>query len=1452
MKIILSYKKPIFDENLKIIEFEIYNKYIIEYSNKKKGGDIFDDIDDIIIQKKSSNSTASTFMNETRTKEHKQGSVINITNIKINENMTIFDLKMLIYNITNINIEDQHIEQNTHSENDEYKNIEYEYENIDLMISIDTCLNNLLNDNNNQLYEIPLDLNLMNNRYLYIIKELSKVRKVNDLKYIKNLEIDIFNINDFIQNKEQLNKQLMQDNENLNNIYYGFIEKYFPYYTIDLFKYFLKSDNKLDLYPNLFVEKNKIINKLDELNKLENMKLSKNELKSSIKKLNIKIESYKTEKIINMQSLFNIIELQKFNNIHKIRCKLNINDKLVYLEKINLLDTKYNDITLIGHDVENSNIITFLITITNNKFKLINSIINVTLDEYNNIYLTFFPNENFNIEDYKLLIENEINKIITQLNKLLKMNITIINKYNLKVETMDSEYLIDNTSDNILYNDIIKTFQNNEYLGYYKITEYDDILNKIDLKLKYININTYINETKLNNLTDNYFIFNIDPILIEKYSNIIYTSRISIQIRVDDIRIIYTNIHTNEYNDISTFFIKLIKKSLTKNITKSKNLINANKIKILKETDPKLYIINKFDNKNLYSRKCQSNKQPIIVQPTDIKSKKNVTKYWNFTKNKPEYYSCDSKKFPYIKFLTGIHPNNYCIPCCRKRAADDIKIFSSYQNIHKKCLQSFTYSKDETETTQLKSRYIMNYSCKITLESNRMMELPISLKKIFSGQYDVTNDDTTYYIKGVNQNFINVNNVSLLHILAMILDKNTSDVITFINNFLISNPNIINNLIGGKLLNYITNISELIKLINNTFNSSLTLHDFKSFNLWNEFFIDISKFFGYKYIIIDEFDNNTINDSKLKLLLNDNIKNVSGFINNNDNYKYIILIRRNINSEYYYYPILKLNYKEYFTDVNKFKIAFNYDDQVILKIKNIYKITLDNTPLAYENISLDLIHDFILVNNTTTSYKIIKYYVNKKMEIYSILIQINNKNMKESYIYLNVDNKVINDISYINLLKSKLYDFKTIKINMYDIFYRDVNKFILDVNKFIFDTNKIHYTDIFYKKYLNDIIMLNKDILKLDLSEIKYLIFNDKDLNLKYTYLRIQSFILNQNKIIGVVCNNLNIYITESIEVKNGIKTIENKYNYIRDLLKSNKIKKKSIENLFTREFSLENNTSSVYKLYIPDIVEIPDFSKYKNYFKYFKYNPFVINNIINSLETIPDNRQLNINKAIYETNLYNLLILHIVEIIKKIKNTNIRNKLKLVIYNFTKEDINNIIIYKSNKKIYEIINTSIDKTTSLSGTTQKTYIKIILSLKTIIFYNKQQPLQKIKNLCLDIISNTRFEFDNLYLYELLKLNKSDFLHKLDKLVENVIIYKNVNKNENIIDLTLCNNTKKSYYCNKNKLIIDKNIYKKMMDIFYYDITNPFKQQLLLNFTNINNDLYKFNNYINEKIYIYY
>ena len=1433
MKIIINYKKPIFDDNSKITGFELFNRYIIE-NKSKKGGDIFEDLDEILVKKKSKITNENA---DLKIKEHKKGSTNNISNILINEFMTIYDLKVLIYNIIGISVENQHIEQ--YIDKNQYKNIEYIFENTSLLLYLDTCLNNLINYENNQLYDISLDSNLINNRHLYIIKEFSKIKKLKDLDNINNLEFDIFNLDDFILNKDQLNKQLSQDTENFNNIYYGFIEKYFAYYTVDLFTYYLKSDNKLDLYPNLYIEKNNIINKLNELNKLDNIKIQKNESKSTIKKLNIKVESYNTEKSVDIQYIFNILELQKFNNIHKIKCKLNINDKNVHLEKINVLDMKFIN-NLLESNLE-SDSMSILITINNKKFKLIDNTITLVIDVYNNLYLTFFPNEEFDLEDYKTLLEFEINKIIIQLNKALQLNITLLNKYNIKILSLDSEVLLDNSKNNITYQYIIKKIQNNEYLDYYKLHEFDDISNKIELKSRYVDINTYINENKLNSLSDNYFIFRLDPHLIDRYNKTVYDSKIIIQIRTDDIKIMYNNIGINEYDNIKTFFIKLILSSLTKNNINKNNFTNANKIKILKETDPKLYIINK-NNKNVYSRKCQSNKQPIIVQPKDVKSKKNVVKYWNFTKNKDEFYSCNNKKYPYVTFLTGLHPNNYCIPCCRKKSVEDVKIFSSYKSIHNKCLKTFKYIKEDVDNTQVKSRYIINYSCKIILEHNRIMELPITLKKILNSKYDITtneDDDITYYIQGVMQNFVNINNVGLIYILSLILDKNISELIVFINIFIIANPNIINNLLGGKILNYVSNIKELVKLINNTFSPNINLQHFISFDLWNEFFIELSKYFGYMYIIIDEMDIDILNDSKLKLLIDNKIKNTYEYISNT--YKYVILVRRVINNITYYYPILKLNYKEYYVNNKQYKIAFSNEDIIILQIKNIFKLSIEKIKKS-DNITLELVRNFILSNN---KYKIIKYFLNKNTEIYSILIQINNKN---NYIYLNLDKTILSNISYKEALKSKLYDFNPIKIQLYDITYTNILQFINEINNFIFKTNKIHYSDVFYKNYINNINMLNKSNIKdnklTDKTANIYLILNDDDINIQYKYLRIQSFIINDSKIIGMVCNNLNLYFTDHLDIKNGIKIIETKINKIIQLLRNTNIKKSIIDEIIMRDFSLENNN---YKYYLPNILNISNFLSYTNYFRFYKYNPFIINSIINSNDIVQDTRQLNINKALYETNLYNLLTLHIVDIFKKIKNTKLRNKLKLIISNFSQNDINLIISSKSNTKIYDMIYILDNDIIN-----QKIYANIIILLRNIINLNKSQSLSKIKNICLDKFDNTRFEFDNLYLYDILKLNKVDFIKKINKLLENNIIFKKPNTNANIIDLTLCNSTQKSYYCDKNKLIINKDIYKQLLDIFYYDITNSFKQQLLLNFTNINKDINKFNNFINEKIYIYY
>ena len=78
------------------------------------------------------------------------------------------------------------------------------------------------------------------------------------------------------------------------------------------------------------------------------------------------------------------------------------------------------------------------------------------------------------------------------------------------------------------------------------------------------------------------------------------------------------------------------------------------------------------------------------------------------------------------------------------------------------------------------------------------------------------------------------------------------------------------------------------------------------------------------------------------------------------------------------------------------------------------------------------------------------------------------------------------------------------------------------------------------------------------------------------------------------------------------------------------------------------------------------------------------------------------------------------------------------------------------------------------------------------------------------------------------------------------------NNSATTLSLELCDVMHDSYICKNNKLIISKDIYNKFIDILYYDLTNPFKQKLILNLVNYNlNNIYQFKQFINEKIYIY-
>lgn len=197
------------------------------------------------------------------------------------------------------------------------------------------------------------------------------------------------------------------------------------------------------------------------------------------------------------------------------------------------------------------------------------------------------------------------------------------------------------------------------------------------------------------------------------------------------------------------------------------------------------------------------------------------------------------------------------------------------------------------------------------------------------------------------------------------------------------------------------------------------------------------------------------------------------------------------------------------------------------------------------------------------------------------------------------------------------------------------------------------------------------------------------------------------------------------------------------------------------------------------------------------------------------------------------------------------------MINNLTQKDIN-LILSNKYTKLPELIN----KYIIINDESLKYKILYNISdfIKNIIIKNLIQKitikwLSQIKKIIIETLDNTIFLFDNILIYNILNLNQKDAITELHKIFSEIIINTSLptkTSDKNNITLELCDNIKNSYICKNNKLIISKELYNKLVDILYYDLTNPFKQKLILNLVNYNlNNIYQFKQFINEKIYIY-
>lgn len=231
-------------------------------------------------------------------------------------------------------------------------------------------------------------------------------------------------------------------------------------------------------------------------------------------------------------------------------------------------------------------------------------------------------------------------------------------------------------------------------------------------------------------------------------------------------------------------------------------------------------------------------------------------------------------------------------------------------------------------------------------------------------------------------------------------------------------------------------------------------------------------------------------------------------------------------------------------------------------------------------------------------------------------------------------------------------------------------------------------------------------------------------------------------------------------------------------------------------------------------------FKKAKTKMYLMRYDPDDINKAI--YEQAPpskDPRIQNINTSIYKYYQYQLLLMEFMSLFSKQRNNKIRDQI-------------NSLIMKTNfatqlPDFYIGLRDIIEDNTDLK--------KVIAFIDNIVNgeWNKKELIANIKE--------TTFNFDNVELDKLRKLNRTDLRKAITKIANNITV-----KTDNITKylgpgsdfqfpniFVVCKDNQNGY-CQGKKLIIEKSQFDHLIDILVQDLQNPLKAKWI--FSNVFND----------------
>jgi len=987
-----------------------------------------------------------------------------------------------------------------------------------------------------ELNGIPVDNTLFDNSQLIQIVANDTNRIFNYIyDHFKQIKLYVMDLADFIEPIKAIIEEY--DTQSMQIMYYGFIIKYFPMLSLDAFKYYIRGDALKSNYPDLVKSiaiqdryYKKEMELMDKAYSVSNKEISdfERDVKKSIigADLVVKYKSSIKMKRLEIRNIFDKLELS--DDMPYMKLKIFDKGKIIEIEK-----RYYENYERKTHIINVFRQLMIVIRMSSIKTdKNYNKYIDVNINESGDYNISSDWDDEIGITKKRIreIVNNRVKPLIDKINNIRNVVFIGGTKQSLQYPTETNSYF-----NKLHYLLIWKYMVNSEtFKGYgnkfesytmTKPTEAQVLINQFKfLWMKGIveTDNVYM---RLIVYMQNYYAYLTDPIFKHSWERIFERGRkITFTHRTTDIKIEIEGVKEFEFDFIIKHMVYFMEEASIESIkpTMTKFIKTTNKLRKLKELDPIAYDYKRIygEKGEVYSKIVQKPFQPTIYtydefQSLSAREKKNVLKFWNYTTQTDAYYTCSDPKYPYIKFITDFHPDGYCLIKCVQTPTE---IGSEKKTDEwKQCIETHKYIQEQDQ--QKISRYVIEYGKDISV--GRLSKLPNDtleplLVDTLPVQYRTLRTD--YYIYGVGQHTININNIGMYYILRL-MNITINDIV----NKLTKNKQYFN--IMQILNRNFINIEDFISYFSQVFSKKMYIEKVLD---WNSLFIDILKFmFSIKTIIFEDI-------GYLELIIPKNLKHIEEYINDNGD-KYLFVIKKNKSI----YPIVIANSDDIFRKNKPYAMLFDYSDEIVISIR-----TMIQTSLKSEQKYIDLffIKEFISFTNSNKKkdiYKIDTIYINSQNFCDGVLLKRNKRN-----VYLPIFSSIYTEIEN--------HSFNFFKIDGSNTFLDDLMDTIIDINHYIALESE-------RKAMIKTIYIMNPSMRKKDPLEIQIIPF--VDLIIPETILINEAFSLNiideiksKHKCIGFMSGGFRYYFEKWDLIS---------LNKLKTYLSKLQMKKYSIQKIF-------------------------------------------------------------------------------------------------------------------------------------------------------------------------------------------------------------------------------------------------------------------------------------------------